>query len=262
MSWLKITKSGLFLMKSASDQYVSKVNGVPRTVDGSVIGITLPLDWFSGRDVPSTLIIDLNSPDPSPLESAVPSPGSGLSGKRIVLDPGHGEVENGVNDPGAKNRKLNLNERDLVRKQADMIASSLQSQGASVEIVENNTGMSLRQIGARGAGSDCFVSLHLNAFNSSAQGHEVLIDTNGTSVDNALANLINAELDSALSISNRGVKRQGLGVLRGVPWPVPAVLVESFFIDAVTDAGTMESLITTSADAIAKGISRFLTTLA
>jgi len=125
-------------MKSSSDKYISRVNGIPRATDGAVIGITLPLDWFSGRDVPSTLIIDLNSADPTPVDSPCSSVGAGLSGKRVVLDPGHGEVEDGVNDPGAENRRLNVNERDLVRKQADMVAASLQAQGASVEIVENN----------------------------------------------------------------------------------------------------------------------------
>jgi N-acetylmuramoyl-L-alanine amidase len=258
MSWLKITKTGLFLMKSSSDKYVSKVNGVPRGANGSEIGITIPLDWFSGRDVPSTLVVDFDSPDPSPVDSPRLSGGSGLSGRRIVLDPGHGEVEDGVNDPGAVNNRLGLSERDLVRKQADIIADSLQRQGASVEIVENNTGMTLGQIGARGSGSDCFVSLHLNAFNNAAQRSEVLIETNGTAIDKELAQSINEELKAALSITNGGVKRQGLGVLRGVPLPVPAVLVESFFIDAVSDAATMESLLQESADAIAKGISRFL----
>lgn len=249
-------------MKSSSDQYISKVDGIPRGEDGLGIGITLPLDWFSGRDVPSTLIVDLDSTDPSPVDQRTPSTASTLAGKRIVIDPGHGEIENGVNDPGAVNRKLGFKERDLVRKQADIIASSLQARGASVEIVENNTGMTLSQIGARGAGSDCFVSLHLNAFNAIAQGHEVLIDTDGTAVDNDLAEAINSELDSALSIKNRGVKKQGLGVLRGVPLPVPAVLVESFFIDAVPDSASMESLVEKSADAISKGISSFLASIA
>jgi len=106
------------------------------------------------------------------------------------------------------------------------------------------------------------VSLHLNAFNKSVQRSEVLIDTNGTTVDSELAEIINSELESSLPITNGGVKRQGLGVLRGVSLPVPAVLVESFFIDSVSDADSLESLITTSADAIAKGISRFLTSLA
>lgn len=249
-------------MKSSSDKYISRVNGIPRSADGAAIGITLPLDWFSGRDVPSTLIIDLNSPDPSPIDSPRLSIGAGLSGKRVVLDPGHGEVEDGVNDPGAENRSLNVNERDLVRKQADIVAASLQAQGATVEIVENNSRMTLRDIGARGAGSDCFVSLHLNAFNKSVQRSEVLIDTNGTSVDSELADTISSELESALPIANGGVKKQGLGVLRGVPLPVPAVLVESFFVDSVSDVESLENLITTSADAIAKGISRFLTSLA
>jgi N-acetylmuramoyl-L-alanine amidase len=261
MTWLKITKTGLFLMQSSSDKYVAKVNGVLGSTSSGEIRISLPLDWFSGRDVPSTLIVDLDSSDPTPasLSNASNASGrTGLSGKKIVLDPGHGEVENGVNDPGARNSKLNLNERDLVKKQAGIIASSLQAQGASVKIVDNNTGMSLRQIGALGAGSDCFVSLHLNAFNSSAQGHEVLVDTNGSEVDNKLAKLINSELDAALSIPNRGVKRQGLGVLRGVPLPVPAVLVESFFVDEVSNVSAMDDLVSSSAAAIAKGISRFL----
>lgn len=263
MSWLKLTKSGLFLMKSSSDKYISKVNGVPRGGSGTVIGLPIPLDWFSGRDVPGTLIIDLNAPDPSPVDSIAPaggavSAGTGLSGKRIVLDPGHGEVEDGVNDSGAFNSRLGIAERDIVRKQADVIAATLRGQGASVEIVENNTGMSLREIGARGAGSDCFVSLHLNAFNNSAQGHEVLIDTNGTAIDKRLADSINSQLDKALSINNRGVKRQGLGVLRGVPLPVPAALVESFFVDSVDDIATMDDLTAASANAIAKGIMNFL----
>lgn len=220
--------------------------------------MAIPLDWFSGRDVPSTLVVDLACPDPEQATLAKPARTAGLEGKHVVLDPGHGEVEDGVNDPGATNQKLNLSERDLARKQADLIAQSLKAHGAMVNIVENGSGLSLRDIGAQGAGSDCFVSLHLNAFNAKAQGHEVLIDTNGTAVDQQLAEAINAELDTVLPIANRGVKRQGLGVLRGVPLPVPAVLVESFFIDQVPDQSTMDSLVTSSSQAIAQGITRFL----
>jgi N-acetylmuramoyl-L-alanine amidase len=181
-----------------------------------------------------------------------------LNGRTIVLDPGHGEVKGGVNDPGASNSVLGRTERDEVRKQANLIKADLQSKGASVVIVENNTGKSLAQIGSEGAGSDCFVSLHLNSFNKAAQGHEVFVDTQGTDKDEKLAALINEELDRQLDIPNRGVKRQDLGVLKGVPLPAPAVLVESFFIDSVRDAASLDRLVGASAKAIAAGIERFL----
>lgn len=182
-----------------------------------------------------------------------------LTGRSIVLDPGHGEVKDGKNDSGAVNKRLDRTERDEVRKQADLIKAILQSKGASVKIVENNTGKSLAQIGSEGAGSDCFVSLHLNAFDTVVQGHEVLVETNGTSTDEKLAALINAELDLKLDIDNRGVKRQDLGVLDGVPLTVPAaVLVESFFIDSVPDSATLDKLLEDSVEAIATGIERFL----
>jgi N-acetylmuramoyl-L-alanine amidase len=227
-----------------------------------VVANSLPLQWFSGRDVPSTLVIDLDGEDPSPLatqRSTATSSESGLSGKIIVIDPGHGEVEGGVNDPGALNTFLGKNERDQVRIQANIVKDILESAGAKVRVVENNTGKSLSQIGSEGTGSDAFVSLHLNAFNKTAQGHEVFVDSaSGSSIDRELAVAINTELDSALGINNRGVKSQGLGVLRGVPTSVPAVLVESFFIDEVRTNEKLDELLNTSAVAVARGITKFL----
>lgn len=260
MTWLKLTGKALYLMKGSSDRFIDSVNASKSFANENQLRVSLPLQWFSGTDVPGSLVVDLNGEEPLPIENNAPPSGDrSLAGLSIVLDPGHGEVEGGVNDPGAVNRKLARNERDEVRKQADFIKQALQSKGANVRIVENNTGKSLRQIGMEGDGADCFVSLHLNAFNGTAQGHEVLVDSGGSSSEEKLATMINAELDRELSIPNRGVKRQGLGVLRGVPVAVPAVLVESFFIDSVQDAASMEQLIATSAQAIATGIEKFLT---
>jgi N-acetylmuramoyl-L-alanine amidase len=181
-----------------------------------------------------------------------------LEGRTMVLDPSHGEVKGGVNDSGAVNKSHDRTELDEVRKQADLIKAIRRSKGSSVKIVENNTGKRVAQIGSEGAGSHCFVSLHLNAFDQVVQGREVLVDTKGTVTDKKLAALINEELDRQLDIPNRGVKRKGLGVLKGVPLPVPAVLVESFFIDSVRDATSLDRLIGASAKAIAAGIERFL----
>lgn len=247
-------------MQSGANTYLARVNGAPTTPGAEAMHIAIPQTWFAGPDAPTNLVVDLGAPDPLPAAQPPPQPASatGLAGKQVVLDPGHGEVHQGVNDPGARNPHLNLCERDLVRHQADLIARALQAQGAAVTIIDNGTDLPLRAIGKHGAGSDCFVSLHLNAFNATAQGHEVLIDTHAIAADQQLAHAINTELDAALSIPNRGVKRQGLGVLRGVPLPAPAVLVEPFFIDAVADQSAMDQLVATSAQAIAQRIVRFL----
>jgi N-acetylmuramoyl-L-alanine amidase len=259
MAWLKLTGKALYLMKSSSDRFIDSSSASSSFGSEDELRVSIPLQWFNGRDVPGTLIVNLTSDEPLPVDdSENRQSNQSLNGQVIVLDPGHGEVEAGVNDPGAVNRGLGRTERDEVRKQADLIKAELESKGASVKIVENNTGKSLGQIGSEGAGSNCFISLHLNAFNGDAHGHEVLIDTDGTAKNERLAGLINEELDRQLDIRNRGVKRQGLGVLRGVPRSVPAVLVESFFIDSVRDAGTLDRLIGVSAKAIATGIERFL----
>ena len=256
MAWLKLTKQGLYLMKGDSDCFLKKAD-VQAGLSSSELRVMIPLDWFSGRDVPGGMVIDLESAEPSVCPT-IPIRTSTLSGKKIVLDPGHGEIFGGFNDPGALGPN-GRTERDEVRKQATVIKNTLEQKGASVTIIENDTSKTLGQIGAEGAGADCFVSLHLNAFNSSAQGHEVFVHTLGTPTDVELATFINQELDREFTITNRGVKRAGLGVLIGVPLPVPAVLTEAFFIDAV-DVATLDNMNPRAANAIARGIERFLTT--
>ncbi|MEM7794872.1 MAG: N-acetylmuramoyl-L-alanine amidase [Cyanobacteria bacterium P01_C01_bin.118] len=246
-------------MKGGSDCYVDKVNVSSSNENLSELRLYMPLEWFSGRDAPSGMIVDLTSTEPDACQTIVVEPDPSLTGKLIVLDPGHGEFNGSVNDPGAVNVNLRRNERDEVRKQADIIKANLERKGATVKIIENNTSKTLGQIGSEGGDSDCFVSLHLNAFNRSAQGHEVFVHSQGTSTDVRLATLINLELAAVLPIDNRGVKRRGLAVLGGVPLPAPAVLTEGFFIDSVRDANTLDEWNTLTANAIATGIERFLT---
>jgi N-acetylmuramoyl-L-alanine amidase len=181
-----------------------------------------------------------------------------LSGRIITLDPGHGEISPAGNDPGAVNRKLKLTERDVVRTQANILTELLSSKGATVRILENNTTKTLQQLGADAAGSHAFVSLHLNAFNGNAQGHEVLIHTKATEADAKFAMFVSNELGSRLAIPNRGVKRQNLAILYAVAYHIPAILTESFFIDSVPDRATLDQLLYISSDAIAVGIEKFL----
>ncbi|MBE9030154.1 N-acetylmuramoyl-L-alanine amidase [filamentous cyanobacterium LEGE 11480] len=262
MAWLKLTKTGLYLMKSGSICYVKKVDVSSSNQNPSELRLSVPLDWFSGRDIPGSMVIDLesNEPETCPISATPSGPiAMPLSGKVIVLDPGHGEFHGGINDPGAVNKALGRNERDEVRKQADIIKAKLEAKGAIVKVVENNTGKSLSAIGSEGRGSDCFISLHLNAFNEEVQRHEVFVHTQGTPTDEKLAGLISQALAKVLPIPDAGVKRMGLGVLRGVPLPVPAVLTEGFFIDSVKDTATLDNWNTLAANAIAEGIENFLT---
>ncbi len=186
-----------------------------------------------------------------------------LVGKTVVLDPGHGEFSSaGVNDPGAVNRRLNRNERDEVRKQANIIQRLLGDKGATVRVIENNTSLSLRAIGAQARGADCFVSLHLNAVNQQVQGHEVFVANPPTSADVRLANAVNQALDGSFAdgdVPNRGVKQRRLAVFEGVPTATAAILTEAFFIDSVTSAGTLDRWNDAAARAIAQGIEKFLT---
>lgn len=248
MTWLKLTKSALYLMQGNAECYIKKVD-----VTGQPLHLNIPLDWFVGRDVPGVMVIDLEGENPDVYQIRN---GRTLQRKKVVLDPGHGED----GDPGALGQGRRV-EQEEVLKQAKKIKQLLEMKGAFVEIVPNELNLSLLEIGARGAGADCFVSLHLNAFNSSAQGHEVLVETNGTSLDEKFAGAINTALDQEFaehSMLNRGVKRQSLCVLRAVPLPVPAVLVESFFIDA-TPERLLDEYTERAAGAIAQGIEAFLT---
>ncbi len=254
MTWLKLTRNGLYLMKSGDGCFLEKMIVSPTGRRPTEYRLNIPPSWFTRADAPRGMIVDLESAEP---ESCAIASSNALTGKRIILDPGHGEVERGVNDPGAI-APNGATERDLVRRQATLIKARLEAQGARVTLIENGTGMSLTQIGALGRGADCFVSLHLNVFNRQAQGHEVLIDSQGSAADERLARLINEELDREFEIQNRGIKRQGLAVLRGVPQSVPAVLTESFFIDSVNNGATLNAWIVRAADAIANGITRFL----
>ena len=252
MSWLKLTSKALYLMQGGSDLYISKV-GLVST--GNSTTLEVPLDWFSGStsSLPRIMAIDSHAAI-EPVEY-IPVKGS-LSGKKIVLDTGHGEDEGEGIDSGA----TGFGTSELVENiiQADEVAKYLRSKGASVAIVLNSENLDLWSIGARGRGADAFVSLHLNAFNRTVQRHEVLILPEATEEDEQLAGLISKELQNDLPnppFQNGGVKSQGLGVLHGVPDGVPKVLTEALFIDA---PGMSRENVVKAAQAIARGIENFL----
>lgn len=89
------------------------------------------------------------------------------------------------------------------------------------------------------AGAKVFMSIHLNAFNGTATGTETLLHTNSKASE-ALATTVNNNLVNTFGLSNRGVKRANLAVLRGTYQRSLAVLTETAFIDNGNDAGIIK----------------------
>lgn len=181
---------------------------------------------------------------------------------RVMLEIGHGPNEDGYEE-GAYNAFLKRSEynttKNYIGPQVEAILKS-----AGVEVTMNDYKDTLTAIGKRGAGYNAFVSLHLNAFNDDAQGSETLVLGGARASDNRLANYIQKNVVRTMKIANRGVKNQGLSVLRGASSaylsnpPDAACLVEPFFIDAVRDTATLNRYIENASRGIAEGILDFL----
>jgi N-acetylmuramoyl-L-alanine amidase len=176
---------------------------------------------------------------------------------KVCLEVGHGPYrdrdgstgfEEGANGKGTTEYKE-------VTVMANLVSRRLRDQGYEVLILDPVE--TLEDMGEYARGCDVFVSLHLNAFNGVTQGTEVLIHRNGTDEDLKFAQTLQRELLSSLRLNDRGVKRQGLAVLLGVPLSVKAAcLTESYFIDSV-DAATARRYTELAAQAIASGIDRY-----
>lgn len=104
-------------------------------------------------------------------------------------------------------------------------------------------------------GADVFVSIHCNAFNGSARGTEVeCYDKNGEGGN--LAQCIQDQIVQSVGTVDRGVREMPqLIVLKHTD--MPAVLVETAFIDNDDDAALLVDKEDDFARAIARGISDY-----
>jgi len=172
---------------------------------------------------------------------------------KVFLNPGHSP--NGEPDPGACNYDLNLRESDIAKEVADAVENYLIAAG--VEVVGNLQSDSLGEIAnaANVSDADIFISIHCNAFNGSAKGTEVEVYP-GSRVGNALGECIQKQIVDALGTVDRGLKdRPGLYVLKHTD--MPAVLVETAFIDNYQDAVKLRDRTDEFARAIARGVTDY-----
>ncbi|MEG0372149.1 MAG: N-acetylmuramoyl-L-alanine amidase, partial [Clostridium sp.] len=161
--------------------------------------------------------------------------GSSMPGvRKVFIDPGHGG-----NDPGAIGNGLKENE--VVLNIANKLGTLLTNSGISVKYSRRNNNyveLSERARQANEWGADLFVSIHANAFNGSAYGTECYTHpTDSLATKQLSANVANI-ISSKLGLYNRGHKEADFAVLRLTS--MPAILVETAFIDNSRDANLLK----------------------
>jgi len=157
---------------------------------------------------------------------------------KIYIDPGHGG-----SDPGAVNSTFGTEEADRVLYTGLELRDYLNDDtsdtggGGSWSVRMSRSTDVFVSLGGRSAdanswGAARFLSIHQNAFNSSANGTETFSFSNGTTSAN-LRDRVQEEAIQAWGLVNRGSKTANFSVLRNTN--MPAILTEMGFIDSPTD---------------------------
>lgn len=178
--------------------------------------------------------------------------GKPLSGKKIVIDPGHGGT-----DPGAVGN--GLNEKDIVLDVSLRAEKLLREAGAHVIMTRDNDvypTLTDRVKVANDVSADIFISVHANAAQStSANGTETFWNATYSSKESErLANAIHKQMIAKLGTRDRGVKEGNFQVIRQSK--MPSVLLELAFISNPSDAELLkkDSFRKNSAQAIYDGL--------
>lgn len=183
---------------------------------------------------------------------------------KVYINPGH-DLDY---DSGAVNPNSGMRECDVAFKIGNLVKQYLEAVGYECRILQSDnlyydSDYDDRSVSvcedANTWGADVFVSIHCNACNGSARGTEVECydsDSNG----GTLAQRIQDQIVGAVGTVDRGVKEMpGLIVLKHTD--MPAVLVETAFIDNDADAALLENKVDEFARAIARGVTDYERTL-
>lgn len=177
---------------------------------------------------------------------------------KIFIDPGHNATGG---DRGASG--FGLLEEDASFGIGARLAELLRAAGHEVKLSRNsasesvgdgtvNSSLSARCRMANEWGAELFCSIHCNAANGAAHGTETLVYS-GAGAAAEVAQRVQAAIVSRLGTADRGVKeRPGLYVLKHTE--MPAILVETAFIDNEADCWLLKSRPDDFAAAIAEGI--------
>lgn len=199
-----------------------------------------------------------------------PNPINGvLSGKVIVLDPGHGINSSGVPDPGAKGVVTGNLEKDINLDITLKLRAILEKMGASVIMTHiGETALDLygRAAVANNAQAHIFVSIHSNSsLKPSYGGHTTYFyapanhATLGSQrqIRQKLAQNVQAELVKLGGLPDLGVMESNFVVIRETN--CPSILVETAFLSNAKEDGLLAqgAYRQQLAQGIANGIARY-----
>lgn len=170
---------------------------------------------------------------------------------RVVIDPGHGGTDPGAAANGLVEKELNLEVGFRLR---DLLLLDTQDTlgGGEWEVRMTRTSDATVSLAERVAiantwPADRFVSIHHNAFSSSAaNGTETFSFSSGTPAA-SLRDRVQEELLLALGLADRGPKTANFYVLRETQ--MPAVLSEGGFLTSPIDAAVLASPVAWQASA-------------
>ncbi|NEU30279.1 SH3 domain-containing protein [bacterium LRH843] len=188
-------------------------------------------------------------------ENKIGQPGQTLSGKKIVIDPGHGGKDIGAPGNG-------LREKDIVLDVGLRVEKLLKEAGAHV-IMTRDTDvyptLGDRVKVANDAKADVFISIHTNAAESTAaNGTETFWNAKYTAGESKrLAETVQKRLIEKLGTTDRKVKPGNFEVIRETK--MPSVLLELAFISNASDAALLktDSFRQKSAEAVYEGLVDF-----
>ena len=185
----------------------------------------------------------------------------GISGKIIVLDPGHGG-----SDPGAIG-PTGLQEKQVTLPIAEYLKSILEAKGAKV-ILTRTTDVDVygphasgvdelqaRVNVANGNQADAFMSIHINSFSNPNVGGIATYYFDGSDQSKKLASSVQGQIAEHSGFNgDRGIQPGNLYVLRHSL--MPSILVELGFISNPTEEGHLKESSTQKAFAneLAKGL--------
>ncbi len=158
-----------------------------------------------------------------------------VTGKKIVLDPGHGGSDPGAQALGLVEKELNL---DIALRTKNL----LESAGFSV-VMTRTTDVFVSLAGraeiANSSNADIFISIHGNSFNGATQGVETFWYGKYEKANSMrLAHALQNNVVSKMNMSYRRVAEGNFHVIRETK--VPSALLEVGFIDNPSDAAKLK----------------------
>ncbi|MGE1063246.1 N-acetylmuramoyl-L-alanine amidase [Megasphaera paucivorans] len=259
----------------AQHMYATDINiRVPQVLNKNDIKIfSLSSDYKNGR--PNRIVIDINdksgtvkqwrqwqskqqyqgsgaADDQNVTAYAVPaynlnnsySLTSGLKGKIICIDPGHGGSDSGALGAFSKEKDITLAISMRLKKLLEQAgAKVIMTRTTDVDVYAPNDGaveeLQARCDVANAAGADVFVCIHIDSYSTPDVGGVTAYYNNKTPYDLGLAKYIHKENMKATAFPDRGVQTANFYVL--LHTNMPATLVELGFISNPSEEKTLNT---------------------